>query len=313
MPNAGDALAGPDWAAWRERWPNAAASRFAEADGMRWHAQVAGDGPVALLLHGTAGATHAWRDVLPALAARFTVVAPDLPGHGFTGTPRDDQLTLPGMARAVAALLRALHLRPALVVGHSAGSAVLVRMALDGALPDARLHVGVNAALVSPPPAASALAGSVFGALFTGPRLARLVARVAGRGALTEALLASTGSRLDAGMIACYEALVASPAHVRHALTMMARWDVPALLRDVHALRLPSLLLVGEADRWIPPGQIARVLPFLPHARLERVAGRGHLMHEEDGRGVAARILAAWDAAGAHAPTPATARRDAST
>jgi magnesium chelatase accessory protein len=286
-------LAGPDWTQWRERWPNAHASRFVEADDLRWHVQVAGAGPAVLLLHGTAGATHAWRDVLPRLATRFTVVAPDLPGHGFTGAPRDAQLTLPGMARAVAALLAALELRPALVVGHSAGAAVLVRMALDGALSDARLHVGLNAALVTPPPAASALAGPLFRALFTGPRLARTLARVARRGAVTEALLRSTGSRLDDEMVGFYEALTASPAHVRHALTMMAQWDVPALLRDVHALRLPSLLLAGEDDRWIPPSQVARVLPYIPAARLERVPGHGHLMHEADGRGVAERILRA--------------------
>lgn len=290
-PRTAPALAGPEWAAWRDRWPNAFASRFVEADGLRWHVQVAGDGPVLLLLHGAAGATHAWRDVLPPLAARYTVVAPDLPGHGFTGAPRDAQLTMAGMARAVAALLAVLGVRPARVVGHSAGSAVLLRMALDGALRDAALHVGLNAALVTPPPAAAALSSSILGTLFTGPGLARLIAHVAPRAALTEALLRSTGSRLDDAMIACYEALVGSPAHVRHALTMMARWDVPTLLRDVHALRLPSLLLAGDDDRWIPPSQVARVLPFIPGARMERVPDRGHLMHEEVGGAIAERIL----------------------
>jgi magnesium chelatase accessory protein len=44
-PRGGPALAGPDWAAWRDRWPNAFASRFVEADGLRWHVQVAGGGP----------------------------------------------------------------------------------------------------------------------------------------------------------------------------------------------------------------------------------------------------------------------------
>ena len=57
------------------------------AGGLRWHVQVAGDGPVLLLLHGTGAATHSWRDLLPLLAERFTVVAPDLPGHGRSDGP----------------------------------------------------------------------------------------------------------------------------------------------------------------------------------------------------------------------------------
>jgi magnesium chelatase accessory protein len=286
--------AAPDWERWRERWPNAAASTFVEAGSLRWHVQRAGAGPAILLLHGTAGATHAWRDVLPMLAERHTVVAPDLPGHGFTAQPaQQGTLSLPGMAAAVTALLDALGVRPRTVVGHSAGAAILVRMALDGALPDARLLVGLNAALVAPPALASTLAGPLFRGLFTNAWLAGLVSRIAQPAGITEALLRSTGSRLDAGMIACYEALLASPAHVRAALTMMAHWDVPELLRDVHALRLPALLLAGDADRWIPASETARVLRYLPGAQLERVAGQGHLMHEEIGTRMAARVLGA--------------------
>ena len=288
--------AGPDWARWRERWPNAATSSFVDAGGLRWHLQRAGDGPAVLLVHGTAGATHAWRDVLPVLAERHAVIAPDLPGHGFTAQPaQQSALSLPGMAAALTALLDLLRVRPRAVVGHSAGAAVLVRMALDGALPDARVLIGLNAALVAPPALARTLAGPLFRGLFTNARLAGLVARFAQPAGITEALLRSTGSRLDAGMIACYEALLASPAHVRAALTMMANWDVPALLRDVHALRLPTLLLAGDADRWIPASQTARVLRYLPGAQLERVAGQGHLMHEEIGAQVAARVLRAID------------------
>ena len=53
-------------------------------NGGDFHCEVAGEGPVALLLHGTGASTHSFRDLLPWLARRCTVVAPDLPGHGFT-------------------------------------------------------------------------------------------------------------------------------------------------------------------------------------------------------------------------------------
>src|SRR3954465_15975067 len=68
-------------------WPHREASRFIEAAGLRWHVQIMGQGPAALLLHGTGASTHSFLDLAPLLARRFTVVMPDLPGHGFTATP----------------------------------------------------------------------------------------------------------------------------------------------------------------------------------------------------------------------------------
>ena len=90
-------------------WPNRSASRFIWASGLEWHAQVAGDGPTLLLLHGTGASSHSWRDLFPALAQRFYVVAPDLPGHGFTRASSSNKYGLEGMAKGVADLLRSHH------------------------------------------------------------------------------------------------------------------------------------------------------------------------------------------------------------
>lgn len=286
-----------DWARWRERWPNAGSSRFVEAAGLRWHVQVAGQGPVVLLLHGTAGATHAWRDILPRLATRYTVVAPDLPGHAFTTQPALDRLTLHAMGADVAALLTTLGLRPELVAGHSAGAAILMRMALDGALPDARLLVGLNAALLAPPRLPAAFGGGLLTRLFGSAGLAQGIAGVAQHTLLTRAVLRSTGSRVDADHVALYEALVAAPGHVRTAMAMMARWDVDGLLRRMAALPLPVLLIAGDEDGWVPAGQIAQLAREHPRARVERVAGLGHLMHEEAGDEFGERLLRAFDEA----------------
>jgi magnesium chelatase accessory protein len=115
-------------------WPNREASRFVEAGGLNWHVQVMGQGPDLLLLHGTGGATHSWRDLAPLLAQHFRVVAPDLPGHGFTMARRAPDLSLPGMAASIAALIGRLGLKPEVVVGHSAGAAILARLCLDSAI-----------------------------------------------------------------------------------------------------------------------------------------------------------------------------------
>ena len=82
-------------------WPNRDASRTVRAAGLDWHVQVAGAGPVLLLAHGTGAATHSWRGMVPLLARHFTVVAPDLPGHGFTQAPANARMSLPGMAAAL--------------------------------------------------------------------------------------------------------------------------------------------------------------------------------------------------------------------
>jgi magnesium chelatase accessory protein len=122
----------PDWNTDGRTWPNRAASRFVVADGLRWHVQVMGSGPPILLIHGTGAATHSWRDLAPLLARDFTVIAPDLPGHGFTETPDAEGLSLAGMARGLGALLDALGVEPVLAVGHSAGAAIAMQMGLGG-------------------------------------------------------------------------------------------------------------------------------------------------------------------------------------
>jgi magnesium chelatase accessory protein len=59
--------------------------RQVHAGGLNWAVAEAGQGPVVLLVHGTAASLHSWRDVVPLLAATHKVIAMDLPGHGGTG------------------------------------------------------------------------------------------------------------------------------------------------------------------------------------------------------------------------------------
>ena len=137
----------PIWERDGRDWPNREASRFVKAAGLRWHVQIAGEGPVILLVHGTGSSAHSFRDLIPLLSSRFTVVVPDLPGHGFTDRPPFRELSLAGMSKALSGLLHKLEVRPVLVVGHSAGAAILVRMILDGAIaPEAM--VSLNGALL---------------------------------------------------------------------------------------------------------------------------------------------------------------------
>jgi magnesium chelatase accessory protein len=282
-----------DWARDGADWPNRDASRFVEAGGLRWHVQVAGSGPVLLLLHGTAASTHSFGGLLPLLATRCTVVAPDLPGHAFTGTPGPKEICLPCMAAGVGALLRELALEPEVAVGHSAGAAVLVRMALDGEI-EPRLIVSLSGALLP----LKGLAGKWFSpaAKFFARNsfLPRFVSNGARRDPKGVVRLAdSTGSRLTTRDIDLYRRLIASPGHLAAALNMMANWDLEPLARELPELE-PELLLVAFGnDKTVPPAEAERVLAVDPRVRLKRVGGFGHLAHEEDPAFVAELIFEA--------------------
>ncbi|HSC65904.1 MAG TPA: alpha/beta fold hydrolase BchO [Caldimonas sp.] len=268
-----------DWTRDGADWPNRDASRFVSAGGLTWHVQVAGQGPVLLLVHGTGASTHSWRDLLPLLATGHTVVAPDLPGHGFTSLAQGEAMSLPGMSALLAALLDTLGMAPTSAVGHSAGAAIVVRMTLDRRLA-ARAVVSVNGAFL---PFAGLL--RVFSPaaklLATTSVAARLAAARAGDPAAVRRLLASTGSRLDDRGTELYARLMRSPGHVAGALAMMARWNLDALPAALPGLQVPVLLVVGERDGTIAPAQSTRVAALLPNARVERLPALGHLAHEE--------------------------------
>ena len=271
-------------------WPNRPASRFVRAGGVDWHVQVAGSGPVLLLVHGTGAATHSWRGVFGLLTPHFTVVAPDLPGHGFTVIPQGHRLSLPAMARDLKALLDVLGMRPALMVGHSAGAAILARMGIDGMVAPAGL-VSLNGAFM---PLAGP-AGQVFAPLarlLVGlPVLPALFAWRARDPRMVERLLAGTGSRLDAAGVALYTRLVREPGHAAGALRMMASWDLAPVLRDLPRLAVPLLLLAADGDRAIPPADADRMAALVPGSRVVHWQGLGHLAHEEAPERTAALIL----------------------
>jgi magnesium chelatase accessory protein len=280
-----------DWATDGADWPNRARSRFVEAGRVRWHVQEEGDGPTILLLHGTGASTHSWRSLWPLLVPHGRLIAIDLPGHAFTSRPAD--LTLNGMSAAVGTLVETLGLSPDVVVGHSAGAAVAVRMALDGRIAP-RLLVGIGGALEPFPGAAAFLFPQLAKLLFLNPLAPQLFTMTAGMPGEAKRFLArSTGSSIDAETARLYGRLFRNRAHVASTLGMMASWDLVPLARDIPRLSAELLLLHGTEDRAVPPRVSEEVAARAAKGRAVLLPGLGHLPHEEDAPAVAAPLIAA--------------------
>ena len=269
-----------NWARDAGDWPHRGASRFVRAGGLLWHVQRFGEGPPILLLHGTGSASMSWRGVAPMLARRFTVVIPDLPGHGFTEAPPSASMSLPGQARLLTALLAALGVRPVLAVGHSAGAAIAARLVLDGAITPASL-LSINGALV-PLAGHSAqmfpIAARVLAATGLAPRVFALHAT---NRSWLDRFLENTGSTIDDTGRRLYGMLLRDPVHVGSALRMMSRWQLEPLAAALPSLPCALHLAVGDADRMVPPADAETIAASVPGARLHVFGGLGHLAHEE--------------------------------
>jgi pimeloyl-ACP methyl ester carboxylesterase len=103
-------------------------SRDAKIDDVQLHYLTAGHGPAVILLHGYAETSRMWRPIIPLLAEKFSVIAPDLPGIGDSSIPRHNSESLReqgidmlSAASRIHALVRSLGVEKARVVGHDIG------------------------------------------------------------------------------------------------------------------------------------------------------------------------------------------------
>ena len=271
-------------AAWHtvaEFWPRAETSRFVRVGNIDFHVQVSGAGEDVLLLHGAGASSHSLSGLAARLNERYRVIAPDLPGQGFTTLLPVKAVGLVHFADYLSELMLALEATPRWIIGHSAGAALGAQYALDtDTLPSGILCI--NAAF-NP-------FGSIAAPLFSKTAkwfarsnwLPKALASPALRWRATGSMLADTGSAVDPLMSRCYDTLLGNPDHIAGTLRMMAGWDLPPLLRRLSSLEAPVWLAAAEDDRTIPPERSTSVVHDLPLARSIRIPGLGHLAHEED-------------------------------
>ncbi|NKX45047.1 alpha/beta fold hydrolase BchO [Roseicyclus persicicus] len=271
-----------------EDWPHRAASRIVAARPHRWHVQVTGAGPDVLLLHGAGASSHSWARLVPDLTRRHRVIALDLPGHGWTRSPRG-RARLADVARDIATLCAQEGWAPEVVIGHSAGGAVGLELARQGLITPRRIVV-VNGALEDFRGAAGVLFPIMAKVLALNPFTGLLISQGSRSLSQVRSILASAGTELDEAALAPYARLIQRRAHVDGTLAMMAQWSLEDLNRALPGIGTPTLFLHGEKDGAVAVRVAERAVAAMPDARLVVLAGVGHLAHEEAPAEVAEQI-----------------------
>jgi pimeloyl-ACP methyl ester carboxylesterase len=255
--------------------------------GHRVSYRTAGDGvPVVLLIHGIVGCAEQWDQVVPLLAERYTVVAPDLLGHGQSAKPRGDY-SLGAYAASVRDLLVALGHRRATVVGHSLGGGVAMQFAYEYP-PFAERLVLVSSGGLGREVDLMLRAATLPGSEVVLPLIAH--ERLHGVGGALVGLLGRLG--LQAGtdlaeMARGYGSLADAGArqafiHSLRAVLDIGGQRVSATDRLYLAALLPSLIIWGGQDPLIPVEHARVASHGLPNSRLEVFEDCGHFPQLHD-------------------------------
>lgn len=232
---------------------------------------------------------------MPLLAQKYSVLAMDLPGHGFTKLPDPDRLSLPGMSAAIGALVKHLGFEPDLAVGHSAGAAILVRSCLDRLIAPQGL-LSINGAILPLSSWSFQFFSPLAKLLFVNPYIPRFFAWTAGDEKRVADIIKQTGSDIDAEGLKFYWRLFQNPTHVTGALGMMANWDLPSMEPDLPKLKTRLHMIASGNDKAIPADDAFRVRDVVPGSVVTYFANRGHLAHEENPAEIAASVDALWQA-----------------
>jgi pimeloyl-ACP methyl ester carboxylesterase len=252
-------------------------SQFIDALGLRLHVRDTGprEAPAVLLLHGFGASLHTWEDWAPLLEDRFRLIRLDLPGFGLTGPdPSRDYSDVRAVA-VIAALLDALGVERASVVGSSMGGRIAWRFA--AAMPE-RVE-----RLVLMAPDGFASHGRAYGKSPRLPPLLRILPYSLPRPLLRRATAPAYAdpAMLTDALIERYRDMLLAPGVRRAILDQVGQAvlvDPEPLLRRISA---PVLLLWGERDRAVPVGHASDYLRVLADARLEVLPGIGHVPMEE--------------------------------
>jgi pimeloyl-ACP methyl ester carboxylesterase len=253
--------------------------------------RIAGNGPPVVLIHGMVNSSRHWEAVALRLARDYTVVAPDLIGHGDSATPRGDY-SLGAHAASIRDLLTAIGIDRATVVGHSLGGGVAMQFFYQFPQRTERLVLVSSGGLggeVSPLLRSAAVPGFAgLLALAANPRVVGGLAHAGGR-------LRERGSPLGGSLQAVARALrPLQRAGAREAFIQTLRAVIDVKGQRVSARdrlylldSMPTMVVWGERDNTIPIEHGLATHRAVPHSRFETLPRAAHFPHLEDPEGLA--------------------------
>ncbi len=241
--------------------------------------------PTVLLIHGMAGNSRTWKDVMPALSEHYTVLAPDLIGHGESAKPMGDY-SLGAFASGLRDLLAVLDIGPVTVVGHSLGGGVAMQLAYQHPeLVDRLVLVGSGGLgrEVSWLLRILTLPGAEYVMPLMFPNFIREPGDAVNRAIHERGL----GIPQLGEMWRAYSSL--SQAENRRAFVRTLRsvidpggQTVNATDRLYLAAAMPTMIVWGDRDPIIPIAHAKAAHEAIPHSRLEVFEGCGHFPHAQD-------------------------------
>jgi pimeloyl-ACP methyl ester carboxylesterase len=260
--------------------------QFRNVHGYRRAFIKAGSGPALLLIHGIGDNADSWEDVLPELAEEFTVIAPDLLGHGESDKPRADY-SIGAYANAMRDLLSVLDVDRVTVMGHSLGGGVAMQFAYQYPERCERLVlVGTGGVSHEVNPVLRFVAAPNADLVL--PLLGVPGARLVGKGVFAALRALDTNIGLDsAQLIRIFDALPNAASRRAFVRTLRGAVDwrgqaITMLDRCYLAKDMPTLVVWGERDGVIPVKHAGRIHDALPDSRLEVFEGAGHFPHQHD-------------------------------
>jgi pimeloyl-ACP methyl ester carboxylesterase len=245
----------------------------------------AGEGPALLLVHGMAGSASTWKHVLPRLARDYTVIAPDLLGHGRSAKPRSDY-SLGNFAAGLRDLLVALGIERATVVGHSLGGGIAMQLAYQHPERVERLVLVGSGGLgreVSPILRMLTLPGAEYlmPLLFTSysRELGNKISMMLHRGGLRAPAAEETWR--------AYVSLTEGENRAAFVKTLRSVIDLSGQSVSAHdrlylAAHMPTMIMWGERDFIIPVEHAHVAHAAMPGSRLELFPESGHFPHSEE-------------------------------
>jgi pimeloyl-ACP methyl ester carboxylesterase len=255
---------------------------------------LSGTGPLIVLLHGIAGDSSTWEEVVPWLSSSHTVLAPDLLGHGRSCKPEGDY-SLGAYANGLRDLLEALELERGTIVGHSLGGGIAMQFAYQFPERCERL------ALVSSGGLGRELHALLRAAALPGAGIVLPWLCVAGRQSVGRVVhgLGRLGLRASADLEESWRSFVAlEEPKARRAFLATVRGLIDLRGQRISATdrlyltaEVPTLIVWGEKDPLIPVEHGREAHARMPGSRLEVFAAAGHFPHRDSPRRFASALL----------------------